>query len=357
MVLKFVKGRGAISNHPGRFEQLRRIPYVDDWKTAAEQKKEKIKTEITAETARRIITTNRSPDIDFDTSINPYKGCEHGCIYCFARPTHAYLGLSAGFDFESRIFYKPEAAEVLAKEIQSPNYKCRVLALGTNTDPYQPIERELKITRRLLKVLLAHNHPVVITTKSSQIARDLDILKPMAQKGLLQVNISLTTLDQSLSRTLEPGCPTPARRVDTLKQLSDAGIETGVMLAPVIPVLNDPEIEAILEVAAKSGAVAAGYVLLRLPLEIKDLFREWLEVHYPLKANHILNVIRSTRQGQLYVSEYGERMDGSGPYAKILHHRYTKTCRKLGLNKIRKKLNTDLFLHSCGQRRQLRLFS
>lgn len=353
---KFLKGRGAITNHPGRFENTRRIPIDDGWDTMV-GKKDIIKTEITAETAQQIITTNRSPDIDFDTSINPYKGCEHGCIYCFARPTHAYLGLSAGIDFESRIFYKPEAAQLLAKEIQSPKYKCRVLALGTNTDPYQPIERELKITRRLLKVLSTRNHPVVITTKSSQITRDLDILKPMAQKRLVQVNISLTTLDQSLSGRLEPRCPTPARRVDTIKQLADAGIETGVMLAPVIPVLTDPEIEAVLKVAAKAGAVASGYVLLRLPLEIKDLFREWLEVHYPLKANYILNVIRSTHQGRLYVSEYGERMDGSGPYAEILHDRYTKTCRKLGLNKIRRKLNTDSFMHPSEQSRQLRLFS
>ncbi len=266
------------------------------------------------------------------------------------------MGLSAGIDFERRIFYKPEAAQLLEKEIKSLNYKCGVVALGTNTDPYQPIEHELKITRQLLKVLLTHNHPVVITTKSSQIIRDLDILKPMAKKGLLQVRISLTTLEQSLSRTLEPRCPTPTRRIDTLKQLTDAGIETGVMLAPVIPVLIDPEIEAILEVVAKADAVTAGYVLLRLPMETKEFFSEWLDAHYPLKAKRFLNVIRSTRRGRLYVSEYEERIHGSGPYAEILQERYIKTLRKLGLNKIKTKLDSNSFTRPLRQGRQLTLF-
>jgi len=337
------KGRGAVSNRAGRFEPHDSMPIDDGWGSALDVDIPPLRTTLTAEATKKIVTRNQSPDVPFDRSINPYKGCEHGCVYCFARPTHAYLGLSPGLDFESRIFYKPDAAALLEKELRTPKYKCAVMAMGTNTDPYQPVERELNITRRILEVLAAHDHPVGIVTKSSLVMRDLDILGPMGRKGLAQVCLSVTTLDRGLARKMEPRCPTPARRLEAIRALSDAGVQTGVMAAPMIPVLNDPELESILEAASGASATIAGYVLLRLPLEIKDLFREWLEAHVPMKADHVLNAVRGTREGQMYVPEFGQRMRGTGVYARLLQQRFEKACKRLGLNERRYKLRTDLF--------------
>ena len=337
------KGRGAASNPAGRFEAHDTIAIDDGWGSALDPDIPPLRTTLTAEATKKIITRNQSPDVPFDRSINPYKGCEHGCVYCFARPTHAYLGLSPGLDFESRLLYKPDAAALLEKELRAPKYQCAVMAMGTNTDPYQPVERELKITRRILEVLAAHDHPVGIVTKSSLVMRDLDILGPMGRKGLAQVCLSVTTLDRGLARKMEPRCPTPARRLEAIRALSDAGVQTGVMAAPMIPVLNDLELESILEVASGAGATIAGYVLLRLPLEIKDLFREWLDTHAPMKADHVLNAVRGTREGQMYVPEFGQRMHGTGVYARLLQQRFEKTCKRLGLNERRHKLRTDLF--------------
>ncbi|CAN0457970.1 unnamed protein product, partial [Discosporangium mesarthrocarpum] len=286
---------------------------------------------------------NTSPDVPFDRSINPYRGCEHGCVYCFARPTHAFLGLSPGLDFESRLFYKPDAAALLEKELRKKSYKCDVMAMGTNTDPYQPIERDYQLTRRILEVLAAHNHPVGIVTKSSLIARDIDILGPMAEKKLAQVCLSVTTLDRDLSRKLEPRAPTPQRRLDTIRALVDAGIPCGVMAAPMIPVLTDPELESILEAAKDAGAHMAGYVLLRLPLEIKDLFREWLDAHAPLKADHVMNAVKEAGGGQIYDPTYGVRQRGTGVYADLLLQRFEKACRRLGLNERKYRLDRTQF--------------
>ena len=350
------KGRGAISNRTGRFERQHTDAIDDGWGLQIDTSIPPIQTKLIAEITKKIITRNQSPDIPFDRSINTYKGCEHGCVYCFARPTHAYLGLSPGLDFETQIFYKPDAAAVLEKELRASKYKCAVMAMGTNTDPYQPAERELKITRRILEILSAHNHPVGIVTKSSLVIRDLDILGPMAQKGLAQVSLSITTLNRELARKLEPRCATPMRRLQAIRACADAGIQTGVMVAPMIPVLNDSELELILKAASGAGATIAGYILLRLPLEIKGLFREWLETHAPMKADHVLNAIRGTRNGQMYVSEFGERMRGTGVYSELLQQRFDKTCRRLRLNERRYKLRTDLFKRPAQPNHQPDLF-
>ena len=350
------KGRGAVSNRTGRFEAHEAVAIDDGWGSALDADIPPLRTTLTAEATKKIVTRNQSPDVPFDRSINPYKGCEHGCVYCFARPTHAYLGLSPGLDFESRLFYKPDAAALLEKELRSSKYKCAVMAMGTNTDPYQPAERELNITRRILEVLAAHDHPVGIVTKSSLVMRDLDILGPMGKKGLAQVCLSVTTLDRGLARKMEPRCPTPARRLEAIGACADAGVQTGVMAAPMIPVLNDQELESILEAAAGVGGAIAGYVLLRLPLEIKDLFREWLETHVPMKADHVLSAIRGTREGQMYVPEFGQRMRGTGVYARLLQQRFEKTCKRLGLNERRYELRTDLFKTPTRPGDQMGLF-
>ncbi len=349
------KGRGAVTNRAGRFEGYIVEPVADGWDSWDEQLPP-LRTTLTADATRTIIARNDSPDVPFDRSINPYRGCEHGCVYCFARPTHAFLGLSPGLDFESRLFYKPDAPRLLEKELRSPNYKCDVMAIGTNTDPYQPVERELQLTRRILEVLAAHDHPIGIVTKSSQILRDIDILGPMAAKGLAQVCISITTFDRQLARKMEPRAPTPDRRLDTIRALSDAGIPCGVMVAPMIPVLNDPELELILEAATAAGADMAGYVLLRLPLEIKDLFRQWLEAHYPLKAKHVMNVMREACGGQIYDPTYGLRQRGSGPYAALLQQRFENACKRLGLNDRKYRLDTTQFKLPPRKGDQLRLF-
>jgi len=306
------KGRGAASNDSGRFEPLKRMRVDDGWCIDDGDPDRKRRTRVTPETPRTIIARNTSPDVPFDRSINPYRGREHGCVYCFARPTHAYYGLSAGLDFETELFSKPEAAKLLENEIAHPNYRCRTMALGTNTDPYQPVERRHEITRGVLQVLAASNHPFSIATKSDLVLRDLDIIAPMAEKGLAAVGVSLTTVDGRLARTLEPRASASGRRLKAIKGLAEAGVPTVAMAAPVIPALNDMELERLLEAAAGVGAFAAGYILLRLPHEIKSLFEEWLVNHYPDRARRVLSLIKQTRRGSLYRSSWGERMNGTG---------------------------------------------
>lgn len=324
------KGRGAIGNAAGRFERLAREAVDDGWGTA-DAEPPALRTSVTIETPRRIISRNRSPDIAFDQSINPYRGCEHGCVYCYARPTHAYLGLSPGLDFESRLFAKPNAAALLESELAKPGYVCSPIMLGSNTDPYQPIERGHKITRAILKVLAAHNHPVAIATKSALVLRDLDILAPMAEKGLAAAALSVTTLDRGLARKLEPRAATPARRLDAIRGLSAAGVPTSVLAAPMIPALNDHELEAIIRAGAEAGASGAFYTLLRLPLELKDLFSGWLETHAPDRARHVLNQLAESRGGQLYQASFKSRMTGEGPHAEMLAKRFRAVVKRLGL--------------------------
>jgi DNA repair photolyase len=349
-----LRGRGALSNASGRYERETRVVVDDGW-TREDEAPPPLKTEVLRDSSRSIITRNKSPDISFDQSINPYKGCEHGCIYCFARPTHAYLGLSPGADFESRLFAKPNAAELLARELAAPGYVPKVIAMGTNTDPYQPIERQLKITRSILEVLRDFNHPVGIVTKSALILRDLDILAPMAQLGLARAAISVTTLDRKLARVMEPRAATPGRRIEAIGGLHRAGVPVGVMFAPVIPALNDEELENVLGAAVKAGAGSAGYVLLRLPLEIKDLFREWLEEKEPGRAKHVMSLIRQMRGGKDYDSQWHTRMKGTGPYAEMIARRFHMAVKRLGLNQERSPLSVDKFRRPPRAGDQLRL--
>jgi DNA repair photolyase len=323
------KGRGTLSNAVGRYERQVLAAFDDGWGSADETPLP-LETQLIEDTTRTIIARNKSPDIPFDRSINPYRGCEHGCVYCFARPTHAYLGLSPGLDFESRIFFKPNAASLLRAELAKPGYDCRAMALGTNTDPYQPIERKLGIMRQILEVLSDFNHPVTIVTKGALIQRDLDILAPMAAKRLARVGVSVTTLDRGLARRMEPRAATPERRLDAIAALALAGIPVSVMAAPMIPGLNDHELEAILEAARARGATSAAWVLLRLPLEIKDLFFEWLDANAPLRASHVQSLIRETRLGKYNSSEWGERMRGNGVYADLIAQRFRLAVKRLG---------------------------
>jgi DNA repair photolyase len=349
-----LRGRGAQSNASGRYERETRVLADDGW-TREDETPPPLKTEVLKDSSRTIITRNKSPDISFEQSINPYKGCEHGCIYCFARPTHAYLGLSPGADFESRLFAKPNAAELLARELSAPGYVPKVIAMGTNTDPYQPIERQLKITRSILEVLRSFNHPVGIVTKSPLILRDIDILAPMAKDGLARAAISITTLDRKLARVMEPRAATPQRRIQTISGLRAAGISAGVMFAPVIPALNDEELENVLRAAVEAGADSAGYVLLRLPLEIKDLFREWLEEKVPGRAKHVMSLIRQMRGGKDYDSQWHTRMKGTGPYAEMIARRFHMAIKRLGLNRERAPLSVDKFRPPPRPGDQLRL--
>ena len=315
------KGRGAASNASGRFEAEKRVAFDDGWGSAGEEPAP-LTTTLSVDTTRTIIARNDSPDIGFDRSINPYRGCEHGCIYCYARPSHAYLGLSPGLDFESRLFYKPQAAKLLAGELRKRGYVCRPIALGSNTDPYQPVERKLGITRAILEVLRDFHHPVTIVTKSALIQRDLDILGEMARDRLAMAAISVTTLDRRLARVMEPRAATPERRLEAIAALSAAGVPVGVMSAPMIPALNDSEMEQILETARAAGASSAAYTLLRLPLELKALFKEWLEEHFPAKATHVLSLVAQTHGGRLYDSAWFTRKTGAGPYADVLRLRF-----------------------------------
>jgi DNA repair photolyase len=323
------KGRGAQSNESGRFEPLRREAFDDGWGNG-EDAPAPLATTLSVDATRTIIARNDSPDIGFDRSINPYRGCEHGCIYCYARPSHAYLGLSPGLDFETRIFYKPQAASLLAAELGKRGYSCRPMALGSNTDPYQPAERRLGITRSILEVLRDFHHPVTIVTKSALIQRDLDILAEMASEGLAVVTISVTTLDRALARHMEPRAATPQRRLETIATLAAAGVPVGVLAAPMIPALNDSELEAILEAARKAGASVAGYTMLRLPLELKALFKEWLLSYFPDKAQHVLSLVAQSHGGRLYDGAWGTRMRGTGPYAEMIGARFNRACRRLG---------------------------
>jgi DNA repair photolyase len=356
VMVKPRKGRGAASNDSGRFEAEKRVPFDDGWGTADEQPAP-LATTLTVDTTRTIIARNDSPDIGFDRSINPYRGCEHGCIYCYARPSHAYLGLSPGLDFESRLFYKPEAAALLAAELRKKGYSCRPIALGSNTDPYQPVERQLRITRAILEVLRDFRHPVTIVSKSALIQRDLDILGEMAKDRLATVTISVTTLDRALARRMEPRAPTPERRIETIAALAAAGVPAGVLSAPMIPALNDSEMELILERARAAGATSAGYTLLRLPLELKALFKEWLEEHFPDKTAHVLSLIAQTHGGRLYDSTWSKRMTGTGPYAEVLRLRFDRACRKLGFSpRTTSPLDTTLFRPPPQRGDQLALF-
>lgn len=348
------RGRGAISNQSGRFEPETRARFDDGWETV-EARDERLETSLTAETARTLISFNRSPDIHFDRSVNPYRGCEHGCIYCFARPTHAYSGLSAGLDFESQLFYKSNGPEILRRELSRPEYVPRVIALGVNTDAYQPVEKRLRLTRALLEVLSEFNHPVSLLTKSALIQRDIDLIAPLAEKGLARVGVSLTTLDAGLSRRMEPRAASPKLRLETMAALNAAGIPLIAMTAPIIPGLNDSEIEALLEASADHGAQWAGYVLLRLPFEIKDLFHEWLAQHYPDRAAKIVNLIREMRGGKDYDPRWFERGRGRGPYAELIANRFRRAASRLCLDGERPPLRADLFRPREGPGGQLLL--
>ena len=346
-------GRGAATDRAGRYEPIGYEPLDDGWESLAQL--EALTTEVQEVPARRIITRNSSPDIGFGRSINPYRGCEHGCIYCFARPTHAFLGLSPGLDFETKLFAKTNAGVALERELADPVYRPRTIAIGTNTDPYQPIERRYRIMRRILEVLSTTNHPVAIVTKSALVLRDLDLLRPMAERGLVKVALSVTTLNRKLARAMEPRASTPDKRLETMAKLVDAGVPTSVMVAPVIPGLTDMEIERIMERAVAVGVKNAGYVLLRLPLEIADLFTEWLKANCPDRANRVLALMRSARSGKLYDAKWGERMVGEGPYAWMIGRRFEIAAERLGLNKESVAIRTDLFTPPVLPGQQLRL--
>jgi DNA repair photolyase len=346
-------GRGAQTNRSGRYESIAYEPSDDGWESLAEL--EALTTEVQEVPARRILARNDSPDIGFDRSINPYRGCEHGCIYCFARPTHAFLGLSPGLDFETKLFAKTNAAQALERELAEPGYEVSTIAIGTNTDPYQPIERRYRIMRRILEVLSATNHPVGIVTKSALVLRDLDILTSMAKRGLVKVAVSVTTLDRRLARAMEPRASTPDKRIETLQRLVGAGVPASVMVAPVIPGLTDMEMERILERASSVGIKNAGYVLLRLPLEISDLFTEWLQANRPDRAKRVLSLMRSTRGGKLYDAKWGERMVGDGPYAWMIGRRFEMAADRLGMNKSSVELCADLFAPQSRPGQQLKL--
>lgn len=347
------RGRGAGLNPSGRFEPMQRETFDDGWQTLEELPP--FKTEVQVEKPRTAITRNESPDIPFDRSINPYRGCEHGCIYCFARPTHAYMGLSPGLDFEAKLFAKPDAAKLLERELAKPGYKPRVIAIGTNTDPYQPIEKEWRIMRQILEVLSRANHPVAIVTKSALVMRDIDILKDMAARNLVRVGLSVTTLDRKLARTMEPRAATPPRRLEAIQALSEAGIRTSIMVAPIIPALNDHEIERILDAGKAAGALEASYVILRLPLEVSPLFRDWLLQHYPDRYRHVMSLIRSMRGGKDYDADFGKRMKGAGPYAWQISRRFEMATRRLELTRRNIALRDDLFVPPDGSGVQLSL--
>ena len=348
------RGRGSVSNASGRYEPLARALIDDGWDSLAELPP--FKTDVTVEKAKTIISRNVSPDLEFDRSINPYRGCEHGCIYCYARPTHAYMGLSPGLDFETRLFAKEGAEKLLERELAAPGYQPRMIAIGTNTDPYQPIERERKIMRRLLHILSEARHPVGIVTKSALVLRDLDLLAPMAQQGLAKVSLSVTTLDSMLARRMEPRASTPPKRLEAIRHLVQAGVPAMVMAAPMIPALNDHELEQILEKAAAAGATEAGYILLRLPLELRDLFREWLLEHYPGKLRHVMSLVQSTRSGKDYDARFGFRQTGEGTYAELMGKRFAVACQRLGLNRKRRSLRVDLFKRPVCEGGQMSLF-
>ncbi|MEO4043523.1 PA0069 family radical SAM protein [Hoeflea sp. CAU 1731] len=347
------RGRGAGLNPAGRFETESRHVFDDGWSTLEELPP--AKTEVQIEKPRKIITRNESPDISFDRSINPYRGCEHGCVYCFARPTHSFMGLSAGLDFETKLFAKPDAPRLLERELSRPGYTPKPIAIGTNTDPYQPVEKTWRIMRQILEVMNAANHPVTIVTKSALVMRDIDLLGQMAEKNLVKVAISVTTLDRKLARAMEPRAATPVKRLETIRALSEAAVPVGAMLAPVIPGLNDHEMERILDSIKAAGAVTASYILLRLPHEVSPLFRDWLLRHYPDRYRHVMSLVRSMRGGKDYDAEFNTRMKGAGPYAWQLMRRFDLTTKRLGFEKKARALRTDLFTPPNGSGVQLSL--
>jgi DNA repair photolyase len=338
------KGRGASSNPAGRFEVLTHEKTDDGW--YQDEILESPSETVLPDRARGVITTNDSPDVGFDQSINPYRGCSHGCVYCFARPTHAYLDLSPGLDFETKLFYKADAVKILEAELSKPRYVCKTIALGINTDGYQPLERRLGITRSILAVLARCRHPVTIVTKSALILRDIDLLADLARDRLISVMLSVTSLSDDIKRTLEPRTASPQARLRVIQQLAQAGIPVGVLVAPVIPAITDHEMEAILAAAREAGATSAGYVLLRLPHEVKILFRQWLMDHYPERAKHVMSLINQARGGKDYDSQFGLRMRGTGPYAELLRTRFELAARKLGFDSSsdRHELDTSKFL-------------
>ncbi len=349
------RGRGAVSNAAGRYESTSRHALDDGWDNLDEPPPP-LRTMMIRDSTRTVIARNDSPDVGFDRSINPYRGCEHGCTYCFARPTHTYLGMSAGLDFESRILYKPDAAALLERELRAPKYRCAPIMMGTNTDPYQPAERHYKLTRGILGVLQRFNHPIGFLTKSALITRDIDILAPMATENLARAAVSVTTLDPHLARQMEPRASTPARRIEAIRLLSAAGIPTTVMFAPVIPGLNDHEMESVLEAARAAGAVAAGYVLLRLPLEVKDLFQEWLAAEVPDRARRVMSLLRSARNGKDYDAKWRERQLGNGPIAEATAARFQLAVRRFGFNRERRALDVTKFRPPQQAGDQLALF-
>jgi DNA repair photolyase len=346
------RGRGAVSNATGRFEPERRELFDDGWESAGDLPP--FRTEVRDETVKTIVARNCSPDLGFDRSINPYRGCEHGCIYCYARPSHAYWGYSAGLDFETKLTAKVNAVEALEKELSRPGYKAATLMLGANTDAYQPLERERKVTRGVLETLERFGHPVAIVTKSALVVRDLDILSRLASRGLAKVSVSVTTLDHGLARKMEPRASTPGRRLEAVRALTAAGVPVAILAAPLIPAINDHELERILEACAAAGASEAGYVLLRLPLEIAGLFQEWLAAEFPDRAARVMSLLRSTREGKDYVSRFGERQTGQGPYADQIAARFELALKRFGLNLRHLKLRTDQFRPPGGA--QLSLF-
>ncbi|MBL8703109.1 MAG: PA0069 family radical SAM protein [Alphaproteobacteria bacterium] len=355
------KGRGAVSNPDGRFEASRRVVVDDGWARApapgdADDEPPPLATTLTVDASRTIIARNDSPDIPFSQSINPYRGCEHGCVYCYARPSHGYLGLSAGLDFETKLFFKPEGAKLLRAELARPGYKPSAIAFGSNTDPYQPVERRLGLTRQLLEVLVEHEHPFTIVTKSANVVRDIDLIAAMSAKRLAKVFVSVTTLDRELARKLEPRASTPARRLEAIRALAGAGVHVGVMTAPIIPALTDHEVEALLQAAHEAGAVSAGYTVLRLPFEIKDLFKEWLAAHAPLRAEHVLSRVMQLRGGRLNDPEFGSRMRGTGLDAELIARRFRLACQRLGLNKNDWSLDLSRFRVPAKPSAQMSLF-
>ena len=348
------RGRGAVSNRAGRFEGLAHLPQDDGWDMGEELPR--LVTETRAEQAKSLITYNKSPDLPFDRSINPYRGCEHGCIYCFARPSHAWLGMSAGLDFETRLIARPNAPEVLARELRHRNYRVATIAIGTNTDPYQPIERAHEITRNCLKVLRDFRHPVAVVTKGTLIERDIDILADMARDGLVRVGISITTLDAGISRAMEPRVPSPRRRLATIRRLAEAGIEVRIMVSPVVPGLTDPEIEALVAAGAEAGASAASWIMLRLPREVSPLFQEWLAEHFPNRAAKVMARVREMHGGQDYDARWMHRMRGEGIYAALIARRFQRVIAAHGLNETLPELPVGLFRPPVRAGDQMSLF-
>ena len=350
------RGRGTASRPDGRYLAHRRETFDDGWNDAGDEDGPRPETQLLVDRARSVISYNASPDVPFDRSINPYRGCEHGCIYCFARPSHAWLDLSPGLDFETRLFWKPDAPTVLRNELAAASYRCAPIALGMNTDAWQPVERHTRLTRQILEVLLESRHPVSVITKSALIERDIDLLAALARDGLVEVTVSITTLDDALARRLEPRAARPTRRLQTLRRLHEAGIPVGVLCAPLIPALNDHELEAVVEAAHAAGARSAAYVVLRLPMEVRPLFEDWLATHAPDRAAHVMSRIAQVRGGRANDARFGHRMRGEGVFAELYSQRLRRLQARLGMGRMRPGLNTTRFRPPAAAGPQLALF-